>query len=95
MPKPTLIVSPNDTVASQWRDTLIKAGVSRKKIFHFVPRDKKLKLLGGIYSLCTRYQLQTEMKKAFDSVESAHPVSSPLFPNAPKKLVHGLKQQYL
>ena len=95
---PTLIVSPNHAVTTQWIDHLIKAGVPKGWIVHFVPKDwKHPKFRGHIFVLATRYQLQTEAKYVFTQVKSnmAACPSSPLFPNASKSLLLKLKNQYL
>lgn len=95
--KPTLICSPNGPVLGQWRDTLIKAGVDRRKIYRFKTKQSK-PVKGGIFVLCTIYDLQTEAKCCFETIRKvsgrmeAH--KSPLFPDSPTKLLCVLKNQY-
>jgi SNF2 family DNA or RNA helicase len=93
--KPTLIVSPNDAVLTQWLETLLKAGVDPLKIYRLQSKKSK-PLKGDCYVLCNRYDLQVEMRFIFDQTRKnkARPVS-PLFPHTPKELLLVLKNQYL
>lgn len=95
-PKPTLIISPNDAVLSQWQDTLIYAGVKKTKIVRYIPKDNTFKCKSGRFILCTRYCIQTEGRYLFSQCtkNKAKPDSS-LFKNAPKQLLLALKNQYL
>lgn len=92
---PSLIIAPNDTVLRQWHDTLVKAGVSAAHIRYYKPRSSA-KLEGNFFLLMTRYNVQTETRALFNKVDmrnKEHP-TSPLFPAAPKTLLHKLKNQY-
>jgi hypothetical protein len=92
---PTLVVGPNDAVLLQWEETLLKAGVSPSRIHYFRPK-RGLRLEGDIFVLLTRYKLQTEVKNLLQKVKMSNNErpTSPLFPNAPKLLLHKLKNQY-
>ena len=95
--KPTLICSPNEAVLVQWHQTLIKAGVDKKKIYRF--RTKKSEpLAGDIFVLCTMYDLQTELRYCFDIMKrvggNIYAHCSPLFASSPGKLLCVLKNQY-
>ena len=94
-PLPSLIVAPNDNVLKQWYETLVKAGVSASRIRYYKPRSST-KLEGNVFLLMTRYNLQTDIRALFGKVNmnnKEHP-TSPLFPNAPKTLLHQMKNQY-
>lgn len=92
---PSLIVAPNDQVLTQWRETLIKAGVSAARIRYFKPKSST-KLEGNFFILMTRYNVQTTARTLFSKVNMRDKEipSSPLFPVAPKPLLHKLKNQY-
>jgi SNF2 family DNA or RNA helicase len=92
---PTLVVGPNDAVLLQWEETLLKAGVSPSRIHYFRPK-RGLRLEGDIFVLLTRYNLQTEVKNLLEKVNMGNNErpTSPLFPSAPKYLLHTLKNQY-
>lgn len=92
---PSLIIGPNDAVLKQWYETLIKAGVSESRIRYFKPKSST-NLEGNIFLLMTRYNVQTVVRSLFGKVDmrnKEHP-SPPLFPTAPKMLLHKLKNQY-
>lgn len=101
--KPTLIVSPNDAVSTQWFETLIKANVHPKAIYRFrakqsqqVSLQPKQKEQVRFY-LCNRYDLQTEARYCFEKLktDATHFHKSPLFPNADRALLKCLQNQYL
>lgn len=92
---PTLICSPNDAVLTQWQETLVKAGVERKKIYRFEAKKPKYKLKGDIYLLCNRYNLQTEVRYMWGGEHQKKYAVSALLPNAKKKMMDCLKNQYL
>jgi hypothetical protein len=94
---PTVVVSPNDAVTSQWRDTFIKAGVPKSRIVHFKANGPKQKFCGATYILLDRYKLQTELNGLFTKASSLSSLcfTSPLFPNVSRELLLGLKNQYL
>ena len=93
--KPTLIVSPNDAVLTQWLETLLKAGVHPRKIYRLQSK-KSRPLKGDCFVLCNRYDLQVEMRFLFDHTrKNKARAVSPLFPHAPKNLLLMLKNQYL
>ena len=65
--KPTILVSPNHAVTTQWAETLIKAGVPSSNIKEFVPKKgtgsaQLWHKNRDIYLLLNRYQLQTETR---------------------------------
>jgi SNF2 family DNA or RNA helicase len=96
--KPTLIVCPNLAVLVQWYETLVKAGVPKKKIHQF-QTGKTTPIRGDIFVLCTIYQLLREVKSCYESVkrglEGERTVRmSPLFPYTPVALLRDLKTQY-
>lgn len=90
---PSLVVGPNDAVLLQWEETLVKAGVGPSRIQHF---KQSTRLEGDIFVLLTRYQLQTEVRALLRKVNMRNneQPTSPLFSNAPKALLHKLKNQY-
>jgi SNF2 family DNA or RNA helicase len=92
---PTLVVGPNDAVLLQWEETLLKAGVSPSRIHYFRPK-RGLRFEGDIFVLLTRYNLQTEVKNLLEKVNMGNNErpTSPLFHDAPKSLLHMLKNQY-
>jgi len=93
--KPTLIVSPNNAVLTQWHETLLKAGVDGKRIFRFVAKKTEYRLKGEIFVLCNRYDLQTEMRNMWGDAKTKTFKPSALLPNAPRKCQAILKNQYL
>ena len=92
--KPTLIVSPNDAVGTQWFETLIKANVAPNKIYRFKAKSYDRPSSKHHFYLCNRYDLQTETRYCFERLDKEGR-KSPLFPNVPKKLLSVLKNQYL
>ena len=92
---PSLVVAPNEAVLKQWYDTLVKAGVSESRIRYFKPKSTA-KLEGNIFVLMTRYNIQSVVKSLCSKIDMRnreHP-KVPLFPVAPKTLLHKLKNQY-
>ena len=93
--KPTLIVSPNDAVLTQWHETLLKAGVETNKIFRFVAKKAEYRLKGEIFVLCNRYDLQTEVRHMWGDEKKKTFGPSALLPNAQRQMMLCLKNQYL
>ena len=104
---PVLIVVPQDGILGQWEATLRKAGVepARIKILGERKRDTKKRspnkrtVKGGIFILCTRYKVQSEMRRLFDCSTTAdlqaNQKKSDLFPNVSTSLIKILCNQYL
>lgn len=92
---PSLIISPNFEVLTQWKETLIKAGVSVSRVKIFKPKSTT-RIEGNMVLLMTRYDVQTEARFLFGKVDMRKKdnPTSPLFPTAPKRLLHKLKNQY-
>ena len=105
---PTLIISPQDGIQSQWYDTLRKSGVepARIKVVGERKSDTKKRTgksnrdagKGGFYLLCTRYKVQSEMRRLFDcstttDLQASHKTSM-LFPHVPLALIKKLRNQY-
>ena len=97
--KPTLIVSPNDAVSTQWFETLIKANVAPNKIYRYRAKSQVHPTPRHEFYLCNRYDLQTEARHCFDRLKTEKAQfrnhKSPLFPNAPISLLKCLQNQYL
>lgn len=91
--KPTLIISPNDAVGTQWYETLVKANVAPSKIYRFKAKSYVKPSGKHHFYLCNRYDLQTETRFCFERLEKEGR-KSPLFPNAPKKLLKLMDNQY-
>ena len=97
----SVIVSPNDAVMLQWRDTLILNGVSKENIFKFQKDQSELDD-DCLFLLMTRYSLQAEVKRVFDRIydsgvinESSGTSSSVLFPAASPTHLRALYCQYI
>ena len=87
---PTLIVTPQDDVMEQWYDTLIEGGVEAARIIILGEkrsdtkrRTKESTVKKGEYILCTRFKLQTEMRKAFECNTTELNISEEV-PSVPK-----------
>jgi SNF2 family DNA or RNA helicase len=100
--RPTIIVSPNDAVQVQWRDTLVKNGVFLEIIHMFERGQPARDFDKPIFVLMTRYTLQREVKHVFDLLEEAtknpeaeHLATSVLFPHATIDNLVALKVQYM
>jgi len=106
---PTLIVTPQDGVQKQWYDTLRKAGVEPARITIIGETKKDTKERGGSinanknsvrvgrYIIGTRYKIQSEMKKLFESTSATNSqgrYKSVLFPHVPIYLIKKLRNQY-
>lgn len=96
--RPTAIVSPNDAVLLQWRDTLIANGVSADRIFVF----KKASTEGfddANFILMTRYSIQSEVRELFKYLampDNERPRSkSALFRSTSVLMLKKLRYQYL
>ena len=103
--KPTLIVTPQDGVMQQWQDALgTFVDPSRIIVLNEKKRDTKQRggtvrktntVKSGEYILCTRYQLQSEMKRLFEyntvAELQAYSKESFLFPSVPAALIKKLK----
>ena len=88
VPKPTLILGPNDAVLAQWEESLIASGYPQGKIRLF-NRKCMTQTSGDAFLLLTRYQLMTEMRSLFQSKRSV------LFPPRVNKAFIGrLENQY-
>ena len=98
--KPTLLVLPNETVLDQWVETLVKAGVPKDVIFRLKTKMSIPITDCEIYILCTRYDLQTEVRNCFDLLADARKGStnafrvSTLFPNVSEELIDFMYNQY-
>ncbi|KAL7563119.1 hypothetical protein ACA910_012302 [Epithemia clementina (nom. ined.)] len=103
---PILIVSPNDAVQQQWRDTLLRNGVSDRRIIWF----KKGTTTEGFHSnnfiLLTRYAAQSEIKSLFEYAEDEAEggtggpggrtaLKSQLFPHLSPYLLQKLRDEYM
>ena len=104
--KPTLIVTPQDGVMQQWQDAL-GTFVDPSRIIVLNEKKSETKQRGGTvrktsktvksgeYILCTRYQLQSEMKRLFEyntvAELQAYKKESFLFPSVPAALIKKLK----
>ena len=71
--KPTVLVSPNHAVTTQWAETLVKAGVPSTDVREFVARKgsgfaQLWHKNSDIYLLLNRYQLQTETRHLFSQM---------------------------
>ena len=103
---PVLIVVPQDGILGQWEETLRKAGVEPARIKILGERKKDAKkrspnkrtIRGGIYILCTRYKVQSEMRRLFDCSSTAdlqaNQKKSDLFPSVSTALIKKLRNQY-
>jgi len=101
---PTLIVTPQDDVMEQWYDTLIEGGIEPARIIILGEkkadrkrRTKESTVKKGQFILCTRYKVQSEIRKAFEyntTELKAYQKKSLLFPNVPPKLLKKLRNQY-
>ena len=101
---PTLIVTPQDDVMEQWYDTLIEGGIEPARITILGEkksdrkrRTKESTVKKGQFILCTRYKVQSEIKKVFEyntTELKAYQKKSLLFPNVPKLLLKQLRNQY-
>lgn len=99
--RPTLVISPNDAVQVQWRDTLVNNGVLLELIHFFEVGQQSRDFDKAIFLLMTRYALQSEVKRVFCNLEEAmknplavHLATSVLFPHADLKNLERLKIQY-
>ncbi len=106
--KPTLIVTPQDGIQQQWYDALRRAGVEPARICVMGERKKDTKARGGssyksssaqegMYLLCTRYKIQSELKKLFEQTANLKSAlnSSILVQHIPTTLIGKLRNQYL
>ena len=106
--KPTLIITPQDGIQQQWYESLRRAGVEPARICIIGERMKDRKARDGstykssstqegVYLLCTRYKIQSELKKLFEQTANLQSVlnSSILFQHIPPTLIRKLRNQYL
>jgi SNF2 family DNA or RNA helicase len=106
--KPTLIVTPQDGIQQQWYDALRRAGVEPARICVVGERKKDTKARcgstfkssttqEGMYLLCTRYKIQSELKKLFEQTANLKSAlkNSILFQHIPPALIGKLRNQYL
>ena len=99
--RPTVIVSPNDAVQVQWRDTLVKNGILLEHIHFFEVGQESRAFDQAIFLLMTRYTLQSEVKRVFGNLDeamknpnAAHIATSVLFPHVDLENLKRLKVQY-
>ena len=88
--RPVLICSPNVSVRDQWREELIKVGVDESFIEILRTSSPDGIQRAPLYYLCTRYDLQTEMRNSFKKRYN----DSGLFPSATRDLFEKLANQY-
>jgi len=67
--RPTVIVSPNDAVQVQWRDTLVKNDILLENIHFFEVGQESRAFDQAIFLLLTRYTLQSEVKRVFRNLD--------------------------
>jgi hypothetical protein len=88
--RPVLICSPNVSVRDQWREELMKSGVNESFIEILRTSSPEGIQRAPLYYLCTRYDLQTEMRRCFKKRYN----DSGLFPSATRDLLKRLANQY-
>jgi len=106
--KPTLIITPQDGIQQQWYEALRRSGVESARICVMGERKKDTKARGGrtykssstqegMYLLCTRYKIQSELKKLFEQTANLKSAlnNSILFEHIPPTLIGKLRNQYL
>jgi len=97
-PRPCVIVTPNDAVSVQWRDTLYKNGVAANRIKFFEKGQTSVGFDQDIFLLLTRHRLQAEVKRVFGGLDQArdHPemARSALFPHVDIDNLLQLKTTY-
>ncbi|KAL7547901.1 hypothetical protein ACHAWF_011183 [Thalassiosira exigua] len=110
---PTLIVAPQDGVQAQWVESLKVAGVDASRIATSVKADARRRASGkggrggrrldhgrrsAQFVVCTRYKIQTEMRRLFDYSKTkelqANQKRSLLFSDVPTALVKKLRHEY-
>ena len=106
--KPTLIITPQDGIQQQWYEALRRSGVEPARIYVMGEKKKDAKARGGrtykrsstqegMFLLCTRYKIQSELKKLFEQTTNLKSAldSSILFQHIPPALIKKLHNQYL
>ncbi|KAL7499275.1 hypothetical protein ACHAWT_006896 [Skeletonema menzelii] len=106
--KQTLIITPQDGIQQQWYEALRRSGVEPARIYVMGEKKKDAKARGGgtyknsstqegMYLLCTRYKIQSELKKLFEQTTNLKSAlnSSILFQHIPPALIRKLQNQYL
>jgi SNF2 family DNA or RNA helicase len=106
--KPTLIITPQDGIQQQWYEALRRSGVESARICVMGERKNDTKARGGrtykssstqegMYLLCTRYKIQSELKKLFEQTANLKSAlnNSILFEHIPPTLIGKLRNQYL
>ena len=97
-PRPTVIVSPNDAVQVQWRDSLYNNGVLLEHIQEFEKGQRNRDFDKPIFLLLTRHRLQSEVKRVFKNLDNLSRTpdlaTSVLFPYAKRDNLKLLRMQY-
>lgn len=103
---PTLLIMPQDGVQEQWVQSLVDAGVQHARIRIIGEKKSAAKkrrgptkdtnTSGGEYILCTRYKIQSELKRLFEctTIDQLQSKGSILFRNVPLATLKKLKNQY-
>jgi SNF2-related domain len=97
--RPSLVVCPNEAVLKQWKEHLRGAGLHKNRIIRFKTKQRAPLELQDNVILCTRFDLQSEMRFVMQDVQRLsvdEPVrQSPLFPRASDEILDVLHNQYL
>ena len=96
---PILVVSPNDAVQLQWRDTLLLNGVPMSRIVWFKKGMTK-GFESNNFILLTRHTAAAEIRRVFDERSKNTRIDtkekpSPLFPQASRMTLERLQDEYL